>query len=46
MKLAAERFRPFFATLQKSKFVHIREGQPLDKEAYKQSLAKELQIKL
>jgi hypothetical protein len=43
--LAAARFQPFFATLQESKVVKLREGQPLDKESYKQNLAKDLGIK-
>jgi len=44
--VAAARFLPFFATIQESKFTHIREGQPFDKEGYKRHLAKVLEIKL
>ena len=40
------RFQPFFATLGQSRVVRLREGQPLDREAYRRDLAKDLQIKL
>jgi hypothetical protein len=40
------RFQPFIAALQQSKVVRLREGQPLDKEAYRQGLANDLKIKL
>jgi hypothetical protein len=42
----AARFQPFFATLAGSKVVRLREGQPLDREAYRRDLAKDLQMKL
>jgi hypothetical protein len=44
--LATARFQPFFATLATSRVVRLREGQPLDREAYRRDLAKVLQIKL
>jgi hypothetical protein len=46
MTLVTARFQPFFATLAQSKVVRLREGQPLDKEAYRRDLAKDLQIKI
>jgi hypothetical protein len=46
LALAAVRFQPFFATLVTSRVVRVREGQPIDREAYQRDLAKDLQIKL
>ena len=43
--LAVARFKPFIATLQASKLTSLLEGKPLDKEAYRRGLAKDLQLK-
>jgi Domain of unknown function (DUF4838) len=44
--LVAARFKPFVATLQENKIARLHEGQPLDKEAYRQGLANDLKMKL
>lgn len=44
-KLAAARFQPFCATLQASPLTELRESRPLDKQAYRRDLAKDLGIK-
>ena len=44
--MAKQRFAPFFQTLQTSKVVRLREGQPLDREAYRRDLALRLRISL
>jgi hypothetical protein len=46
LAIARERFTPFFQTLQSSKVTRLREGQPLDKEAYRRDMALSLRIKL
>ncbi len=43
-RLATARFKPFIETLQASKLTSLLEGKPLDKEAYRRGLAKDLQI--
>ena len=44
LSLAAARFEPFFEVLQRSDLGRLREAQPLDKEAYRRDLAKDLKI--
>ena len=46
LSLAAARFRPFFAVLDTSGLSRLQEGTPLDKEAYRRGLAKDLRLKL
>ncbi len=46
LAMARQRFAPFFQTLQTSKLTRLREGQPLDKEAYRRDLALSLRISL
>jgi hypothetical protein len=43
-ELAAARFRPFFAVFERSGLSQLREGQPLDKAAYRRDVAKDLRI--
>ena len=43
-KLATARFQPFFEVLQSGNLSHLREGQTLDKAAYRRGLAKDLGI--
>ena len=43
-RLAAHRFQPFFAVLERSALTRLSEGQPLDKQAYRRQLAKDLGI--
>ena len=44
--LAAARFKPFIETLRGSKLTSVLEGKPLDKEAYRRGLAKDLQLNI
>jgi hypothetical protein len=44
--VVAARFAPFFAALEQSRVVRLREGAPLDKQAYRRDLAKDLRMKL
>ena len=46
LSLAAARFQPYFETLSRSKLTHLWEsgGPPLDKEAYRQEMAKQLHV--
>jgi hypothetical protein len=46
MRLATARFKPFFETLQNSGVASLGAGGPLDKEAYRRDLAKDLGIQL
>ena len=43
-RLAAARFQPYFDVLQSSRLTHLKEGQVLDKAAYRADLAKDLRI--
>ena len=40
--LAVARFQPFMETLRSSKITTLAEGKPVDKEAYRRKLAKDL----
>ncbi len=42
--VAAERFKPFMEVLKGSNLTHLREGPPMDKDAYRRDLAKALAI--
>ena len=44
-KLAVNRFQPFCEALQSSALTRLREGQLLDKQAYRRDLAKDLGLK-
>jgi hypothetical protein len=45
VKLAVERFNPFFETFKKSPITHIKERDVVDKEKYRREMAKFLGIK-
>lgn len=44
MTMAAARFLPFFEVFQGSTLTRLREGEPLDKELYRNDLAKDLKF--
>jgi hypothetical protein len=44
--LAKSRFQPFSENLRKSNVTHLHEGHPLDKDAYLNALAKDLEIEV
>ena len=46
VQLATQRFDPFFKTFRSSSIAYLKERHAVDKEAYRQDVAKDLGLKL